>query len=73
MTPSARVEIGNRGGFRTGILYTELGPLLDDLHGQGKTAIAYAVGTRTVVGEATPLGWWARDAAPLQDTGPRNP
>lgn len=67
MTPSARVEIANRGGFRSGILYNELRPLIEDLYGQGKTAVAYHVGSSIIVGRSEPADGicWARDHPPI--------
>lgn len=68
MTPSARVVIHNRGGFRSGVLYHELPALMRELYEQGKPAVAYAVGSNLVVGESDPTQpdrWWARDTPPL--------
>lgn len=69
MTPSVRVEIdGGRGGFRSGVLYNELEPMLKALYNDGKAAVAFAVGSSIIVGHCDPsLGiCWADHAPPLQ-------
>lgn len=67
MTPSARVEIADRGGFLSGVLYTELPDLMRELYEQGKAAIAYHTGSDLIVGESDPSvpdRWWGRDDPP---------
>lgn len=68
--PSARVEIdGGKGGFRSGVLYSELPGLMRELYEAGVPAIAYAVGGNgLIVGESDPTiadRWHALDKAPL--------